>query len=472
MKRKLALILGACLLVVIGVLCNEVKVKAAGDYTNPELKVTKVEDITVFNDYKDTINKVSINTTLLSNHDGGHVYKFTLDQDGYISLLITCRNMVKYTEKTGSGYSLTTSDATLTATVYRDSGLLYPVTPVVSAKGNTTGKSSQYIALDKGTYYIALVTDKYNVATSGSATTTTYVIGNAEMIVYYQPLESYESYRPSIAGKENKLEMEAAFKGVLTVTNPKDYYKFELTDKAMVKINFMYSSKNQAKFTLYSTEREELLTKTFSGNNVWYNIEKYLEPGTYYCSLETLSQYDGGATSIQVNPTIYPLTLEQVNQTTNSYVTVSTIDDPKEIRYVLGKLTNSELASAKWNSGKVITDTLQFGVNKVGYYTVRVTDRYGNMFMESIRVTNCDKKAPAVPKIKTCAVGTFVITGTAEKNSLVTVYVNGKAYTCSASDKGTFKCTLPSKLVYGSLIVATAQDISGNISEEAELILE
>lgn len=472
MKRKLEMVLGICLLVGFLALGKWNIAEAAGDYTNPELKITKVEDITVYNDYKDTINNVSINTTIISNHDGGHVYKFTLDQDGYISLLITSRKMDKITERLGSNYSYSVADATLTATVYRDSGLLYPVTPAVSAKGSTTGRSSQYIALDKGTYYVALQTDKYSSSISGNSTTTTYVIGTAELIVYYQPLESYEVYRPSIAGKENKLEMEAAFKGVLTVTNPKDYYKFELTDKALVKINFMYSSKNQVKFTLYSTEREELLTKTFSGNNVWYNIEKYLEPGTYYCSLETLTQYDGGTTSIQVNPTIYPLALEQVNQSVNSYVTVSTIDDPKEIRYVLGKLTNSELTSTKWNSGKIITDSLLFGVNKAGYYTVRVTDRYGNMFMESIKVTTCDKKAPDMPDIKTCTVGTFVVSGNAEKNSLVTVYVNGKAYTCTATSKGTFICTLPSKLAQGSLIEVTAQDISGNVSEPAEVMLD
>jgi hypothetical protein len=473
MKRKLAIIMGACLLLISGFLGKQDTAEAAGDYTNTELKVTRVEDITVYNEYKDTINNVSINTTLPNNRDGGHVYRFTLEQDGYVSLLISCKKMEKITEKTGANYSYSSAVTTLSATIYRDSGLLYPVTPIVTTdKVKNVGESPQKIALDKGTYYVALQTDKYSVSVNNNTTTTTYVIGTADFIIYYQPLESYEGYRPSIAGKENKLEMEAAFKGVLTVTNPKDYYKFELKDKALVKINFMYSSKNQAKFTLYSTEREELLTKTFSGNNVWYNVEKYLEPGTYYCSLETITKYDGGATSIQINPTVYPLDLEQVNQTTNSYVTVSTIDAPKEIRYVLGRLTNSELTSSKWNSGKVITDTLLFGVNKVGYYTVRVTDWYGNMFMQSIRVTNCDKNAPDMPVIKEYEAGTFVVSGTAEKNSFVTVYVNGKAYTCTATAKGAFKCTLPSKLVKGSLIEATAQDISGNISEKAEVMLE
>jgi hypothetical protein len=475
-KRKLAVFLGVFLLTVcVAAGDKAVHVKAAGDYTNPELTLTQVEDISVYNDYK--VNNVSIDNSLYypDNRDGYQVYKFTLKEDGYISFLLSGSKVFKYTEQIGAKYSNNVSDASVTATVYRDAALLYPVTPSITAvTGKSEGRAElpQKIALDKGTYYLALKTDRYSSSTNNGNVTTVKVYGNASLIVYYQPIIDYEVYRPSMIGKENQLDMETTFKGLLTVTNPKDYYRFELTDKAMVKINFMYSSLNQAKFTLYSTEREELLSKIFNGSSVWYNVEKYLEPGTYYCSLETIKQYDGGITNILINPTVYPLTLEQVNQSTNSYVTVSTIDDPKEIRFVLGKLTNSELTSAKWNSGKVITDTLLFGVNKTGYYTVRVTDQYGNMFMQSIKINSCDKKAPDIPAIKAYAVSTFVISGTAEKNSLVTVYVNGKAYTCTATSKGTFKCTLPSALLKGSLIEATAMDISGNVSEKAEVMIE
>lgn len=472
MKQKLMIFLGAFLLVaclIFGI--KPAIVNAAGDFTNPELKVTEVEDIGAYNDY--VTNNLMINNALVyqgDSTDGCQVYKFSIAADGFVTYKLSCRNVTKVTQVSGRAGS-TISGATMTTTIYRDAGLLYPVSPVITEKSEIDPDLTQKIALDKGSYYLAVKTDKYSTTVSGT-TTLNMVSGTAQLIIYYQPVGCDEQYRPSMVGQENPLDMETTFKGILTSPNPKDYYTFELTEKAMVKINCMYSSTNPALFTLYSPEREALLTKSITGGSVWYNVEKYLEPGTYYCSLETTKQFDGGTTSILVDPTFYPLTLEQVNQTKDSYVTVATIDDPSEIRWVLGKLTNSELNSTKWNKGNVITDALQFGVNKVGYYTVRVTDQYGNMFMQSIRVTSCDQKAPDAPKFKTCTVDTFVVTGTAEKNSLVTVYVNGKAFTCVTSAKGNFSCTLPSKLVKGSFIEATAQDVSGNISEKAELILE
>jgi hypothetical protein len=471
-KQKRIAVLGLCIIfvcILAGV--RAIKVEAAGDYTNPELKVTEVEDISVYNDNY-TVNDITINNAIYDNQDGHHIYKFTLEEDGYVSLLITCRRVEKITKKYGTSNSSSAADATVSATIYRDKRLLYPVTPVISAKGRVKGESASKIALDKGTYYVAVIVDKYTNITSNSGASETYCYGTAELIVYYQPLISYEQYRPSMVGKENELKLEEDFKGVLTATNPKDYYKFTLNDKALVKINYMYSSVNSAKFTLYSSEREVLLSKTFSGGSIWYNVEKYLEPGVYYCSLETTKQYDSGTTSILINPTVYSLTLEQRNRSKNSYVEVATIDDPMEIRYVLGKLTNSELTSAKWNKGKQITDTLKFGVNKLGYYTVRVTDQYGNMFMQSIKITDCDREAPLIPAIETCKADTFVISGTAEKDSFISVYVNNKLYTCVTNSKGSYNCTLPSKIIKGSFIEVTAADISGNVSEKAGVLVE
>lgn len=471
-KRKLIAGLGFwIILICILAGIRAVTVEAAGDYTNPELKLTRVEDISVYNDNY-TVNDIMINNAIPENQDGHHIYKFTLEEDGYVSLLITCRKVEKITYKYGKSSSSSVADATVSATIYRDKRLLYPVTPAISAKGRVKGESASKIALDKGTYYVAVMVDKYSNITSSSGATESYCFGTAELIVYYQPLLCYEQYRPSMVGKENVLKLEEDFKGVLTATNPKDYYVFTLDDKALVKINYMYSSANSAKFTLYSSEREVLLSKIFSGGSIWYNVEKYLEPGVYYCSLESTKQYDSGTTSILINPTIYSLTLEQRNRAKNSYVEVTTIDDPLEIRYVLGKLTNSELTSAKWNKGKLITDTLKFGVNKLGYYTVRVTDQYGNMFMQSIKITDCDREAPLIPVIETCKADTFLISGTAEKDSYISVYVNNRLYTCFTNSKGIYNCTLPSKIIKGSFVEVTAADISGNVSEKAGPLVE
>ncbi len=470
MRKKLLFLLCAVLATAAGMIGSSSIAQAAVDYTNKPVTITEVQDIDVYNEYK--TNATLIDTAYTDNMDGYQIYRFTLTEDGFIRLVLSAKGVTKTVLKIGKNSSMTNTDAIVTATVYRDQKMLYGVVPTVTAQGTKIGESTHKIALDKGTYYIAIKTDPYSQVSTADTVTTTTVRGTAEFIVYYQSVDSDELYRPSSVGKENPLSFETVYKSILTVPNPKDYYRFELTDKALIKINFMYSSTKSAKFTLYGPDREELLTKTFTGNNVWYNVEKYLEPGTYYCALETLTANDGGQTSILINQTVYPLILSQENLKTNSYISVSTIDQPVEIRWVKGKLTNSELNSSKWKSGKVITDTKMFGINMTGYYTVRVTDEYGNMFMQSIRVTSCDKKAPVKPVIKSYSAASYDISGTAEKNSFVTVYVNGKAFTCTASSKGNFKLTLKFQLQKGDIIEVNAQDISGNISEKAEVIVK
>ena len=461
MKRKLINLICVVALTLVCLIVGVDKiVQAAGDYTSINLSITKVDDITVYNDY--IINSIPIDNSLVNNQDGCQIYKFTIEKDGFISLLLSARNVKSTAIKNGK-----ISDAKITVTVYRDSMLLYPVAPSVSAVGLTKGESKESIAIDQGTYYVVFKFDVWN-----NNSVLNYVKGLAEFVLYYEELNSSEIYRPSIAGKENPVSFDTEFIGMLTGTNPKDYYTFKLSDKALVKLNFLYGSTKKAKFVLYSPTREELVTKTVDGNSVWYNIEKFLEPGTYYCSFETLTAYDGGQTNLIINQTVYPLKLTQTNYSVNSYVSIDTIDNPKEVRYILGKTTNSELQSPKWKNAKVITNDMFFGVNKIGYYTVRVTDEYGNMFMQSIKVDTCDKKAPKAPTISTYQADTVLVSGKAEKNSKVTVTINGKQYFCTASNQGTFKCPLTTKLKKDYIIEATSQDISGNVSEKTTTIVK
>lgn len=467
MKRKLSVTIFAVFLLMIGVTGIGIKVKAYADYTGTELKLTKGNDIDVYNSNY-VINTLYINNVLTDHQEGIQVYKFTLEQDGFVKLMLSARGVKKTIYTYSPRYTITEAEAKLTASVYRDEKLLYEVMPSVTAQGDwINGESKQKIALDKGTYYIAIRTDKYNDKSTNKSNSVTEVIGDASFIIYYQMVESNEVFRPSSVGMENPIKFEEVYPGLLTASNPKDYYTFNLEDKALVKLNFMYDSTKNAKFILYGRDREILMSKQFVGNSEWNNIEKFLEPGKYYCSIETLTSNDGGRTSLLINPTIYPLKLDQKNSTTNSHITVETIDIPKEVRYVKGKMNNSELNSAKWKSGKVITEELLFGVNMTGYYTVRVTDEYGNMFMQSIKVDRCDSKAPAKPTIKSYKADSFEVTGTAEKNAIVTVTYNKKVYTCTASSKGNYSCVLSTKLIKGSKVEVIAQDISGNTSEKA-----
>ncbi len=470
MKKIAFVILIAAFALAVGVVQGGSIAKAAVDKTGNAITLTEVQDIEVYNEYK--TNEAVIDTIYTDNMDGCLIYRFTLQEDGFIRLALSGSGLEKTVVRTGTNASMSSTPTSVSATVFRDQKMLYAVVPTLTWKAGSNILESSKIALDKGTYFIVIKTDPYSLVSTSSYTTTTYVRGKADFILYYQRVDSGETFRPSSVGKENKLTLETVHKGLLTVPNPKDYYWFELKDRSLLKFNFMYDSPKTAKFTLYGPNREELAAKTFSGNNKEQYLEKYLEPGTYYCSLESTTANDGGKTSLWINQAIYPLKLTLESRTANSYVSVSTIEPAADIRWIRGELKSFELTSSKWKSGKVITDTKMFGVNMTGYYTVRVTDEYGNMFMQSINVTGCDQKAPAKPTVKTYTAGTLDVSGSAEKNALVTVTVNGKAYTCTASSKGNYKCTVKTRLSKGDIIEVSAQDISGNISEIAEVIVK
>lgn len=471
MKIKHVMFLGVFLMIACFVAGNQAITVKARDVFSTELKLTQVEDIGAYHDY--TINSLSINTTITypNCQDGNHVYKLVLNKDGYIKFKLASHNVYKTTILSGAKSSSTITAANLNATIYRDQELYNPVSTTVTAKNDSSVEMSQ-IALDKGVYYLSVNTDKYVNTLSNGTSTIAYTIGKADLIIYYQPVECDELYRPSMVGTENPITLGMDYRGLLTTANPRDYYTFKLTERALVRFDLMYSSANPTKFVLYGDKRQELLTKNISGNNAINKFDKFLEPGTYYCSMETTKQYDGGRTNLLISPTYYPLKLNVKSTTMNTYIQVNTIDYPLEVRWLAGEVNTADMTNPIWKSAKVITDTLTFGVNKKGFYTVRVTDQYGNIFMNTVEVKKCDEEAPDIPKIKTAKVDTFIIKGTAEKNSLITIYVNTKAYTCTADAKGAWTCTLPTKLVKAGVIEATAQDLSGNVSEKAELILE
>ncbi|NLP17377.1 MAG: hypothetical protein GX379_10155 [Clostridiales bacterium] len=419
-----------------------------------ELKKTNVTDIEVFNNYE--INRINIDNTRYPYYET-YIYKFTLEQDGFVKLLLTADNLTKATY-TNSNYS--EQDATISATVYRDSKLLFQVVPTITARSSgIKGETKDKVALDKGTYYVVLKTDKFMTGSKSS----TLVEGEAGLILYYQSVKSDEQLRPSSVGSENPLTLDMTFYGLLTVPNPKDYYRFELKERSLVNINYLYES-SRAKFLLYSGNRDVLLTRQFNGNNILNEDEILLEAGKYYISLEALTNGDGGRTTVEVNAKPYPLELKLRSKTKNSYIEVNTIDTPKEVRYLKGNLSQKDINSSRWRTAQLITDELKFGVNSTGYYTVRVVDDYGNMIMETIRVTVCDTTPPAKPKITGYKAGEYEVTGTAEKNAIVTVKYNNRSYTCQADSKGKYTCVIDSRLVKGAKVEVYAQDISGNVS--------
>lgn len=453
------------------------------------LTPTKVGDIEL-SVYDFNVNNLHIDTKTNNTRTTPYWYKIKLEKDSLIRIDMSARYLKTQSAKASGSAILWTADATsnpkVSFRIYRDETAWYQVSDAYSAQGNTGSNMTTPIALDKGEYYLALDISDPSCTALGQKGTT----GNVEMILYQQEINSDEVYRPSTINNVNTVVIDKEYTGVLTASNPKDFYSFKLTEKALVKFNCYYSatkhsgsSSNKVYFTLMDDKQEKLEQKDFSGDKQWYSSEKYLEPGTYYYTLETQSSYqsgsmgsaeytDGGETRFKITTTSYPLTLKKVGTTKNTYVKVTTIDDAKEIRVVKGKLSNSDLESQKWGAAQIITDTKKFGVNKTGWYTVRVEDEYGNKFMNSIKISSCDKTAPAKPKVNKYKAGALKVTGTAEKNATITVTANGVSFTCKASSKGKFTCKLTGAFSSGTKVTVTATDISGNKSAKASFTVK
>lgn len=443
-------------------------VKASARTIYEDLKITKVSDIEVYNDYK--INYLTIDNSIYPHYES-KTYRFTLEEDGFVKLILTADKLTNtILNYSSSGLKYNVQDPIISATVYRDEKMLFNVIPAITARGSTKvakssvkGETKDKVALDKGTYYVEIRTDSYYQSSNRMS----HVKGQANFILYYQSVKSDEFIRPSSVGQENPMKHNEVFRGLLTVANPKDYYSFEIKERSLVNIEYMYESSKRAKFLLYDTDRNVLISKQFTGNNILNQEELLLEAGKYYISLETMTSGDGGRTSLKVKPTSYVTELTQINRSKDSYIKVETIDTPKEVRYLKGRFTQQDIANSRWRTAKLITEELQFGVNSTGYYSVRVVDDKGNMTIDNIRVSVCDSTAPAKPKIRGYVAGSYEVNGTAEKSSMVTVVYNNRTYTCTADSKGNYSCVLAARLNKGAKVEVYATDISGNVSNSA-----
>lgn len=413
------------------------EVKAAANVSNVTPVITTVEDISV---YEPNYQLVDV---LVSR--GTAIMKLDIPNDGFIKIRTVASDFKALSLSNGNQ-----SYAALTTRLYRDTHYIDQVGQDVTASGTRVSDTAP-IAVDKGTYYIGLVPPE--------DTTSTAYTGIAHVAVFYQACPSDEIYQPSTPISRNPIAFNQAFTGFMSDANPVDYYEFKLTNKALVKFSYRTNTNGSTIFTLFNSDDETLVTQSYSGGYVWYNIEKYLEPGEYYCSFASSSR---GQTGFKLTKTDYNLTLKY----TMPFVKVSTIDDVKEIRFVRGKLTNSELNSSKWYKGTVLADGVRkFGVNKVGYYTIRVTDTYDNMFMKSIYVKKADTKKPGKITFTSYKSGKVKVTGKAEKYATVNIYINGNKNYCfsaTANSKGKFSVTLGSYLTSGMKLTGYAVDRAGN----------
>lgn len=448
MKKFHVLSLFALFLFSLGLFSIDVSADTASFISSTTPKITKVEDITVYTgDYEFAYTNVS---------PTGSIMKLEIPEDGYVRIRTYA---IDFKQRSGTSPAM---DAPITTRLYRDTHFIDKVGDEVTASGEMVSDTSN-IAVDKGTYYIGLIPPRISPGTD-----TTY-FGSVGVAVFYQECPSQEQFQPSTPLSRNRIEFNQEFTGFMSDANPVDYYEFKLKNKALVKFSYRTNTTGSTTFTLFNNSDETLATQTYSGGYVWYNIEKYLEPGTYYCSFASSSR---GQTGFKLTKTDYNLTLKY----SLPYISVTTIDDIKEIRYVRGKLTNSELYSSKWYQGVALENGVKkFGVNKVGYYTVRVTDTYDNMFMKSIYIKKADTKKPAAVKVTSRKGSNGYIKGKAEKNSTVYAYIDGNSYSqisTKASKKGVFKLSFGYSLYPGTKICVYAVDAAGNKGKVSKVVMK
>lgn len=437
MKKFSLLSLLAVFTFCIGMAFSTTTISAADltTYTFDSLSV--VEDINIY----------TANYQLVSYQmgDKGVLLTVNIPEDGFIKIRTVASDYYGLSNSTNTPASVKTR-------LYRDTHYIDQIGPDVTATGSTVS-DTQPLAVDKGTYYLALLSPKYTNINDKN----TY-FGRVLVAITYQKCPSQEMYQPSTPISRNVINFNEEFTGFMSDSNPIDYYEFTLHNKALVKFSYRTNTKGNTDFTLFNNDDETLLTQSYSGGYVWYNIEKYLEPGVYYCSFASSSR---GSTGFKLTKTDYNLSLSYKLP----YVKVATIDNVKEIRYVRGKLSNSELNGSKWYKGTALGEGIRkFGVNKAGYYTVRVTDTYDNMFMKTIYVKKVDKTKPGKVKVTSCKYTNSCIKGKAEKNSTVYAYVNGYTaylYSAKVSSKGTFKLVIPGASLGGRVSIY-AVDAAGN----------
>lgn len=258
---------------------------------------------------------------------------------------------------------------------------------------------SEYVTecLDAGTYYIQVRWSQ--------------LIYNAGIAIMYEPYYSDETYNVSKINMANPLALNQYTKGFLTSNTPKDYYEFTIDELAYVEIQYSFdtalaSGTQTGEMKLYDSNQIAIGSCSYDVANKGVKSESYkLEPGTYYITMSGLR----GATALCVNPMYYHTTITpDTKEWTNKNVSVK-IDTSIEfqsidvIRYNVTKadLTTNSLWYPDSTSSKYVeTNGTTFVAKKNGTYSIRIKDGAGEYTLYKVKISNIDKTAPKISRIK------------------------------------------------------------------------
>jgi hypothetical protein len=154
------------------------------------------------------------------------------------------------------------------------------------------------------------------------------------------------------------------------------------------------------------------------------------------------------------------------SQPTNKDVTVTVVvNEDCETLWMKPELTKSYyLESSTYWEVEELLETKEITFTKNGDLTVRIKDIYGNVFMNSISVTNIDKEMPAKPAVKSYKANTAKVTGTAEKGSAVYAVIGSETYKATANKSSGAFSIKTCKLNKGMSIKIYCMDKAGNKS--------
>ncbi len=382
----------------------------------------------------------------LSNASKSVIARFTISKPGAVKLITNASNLTQTNFRDGKTQIVSPKVVTR---VYQNEACTRQIGIATEAIRNQFAETN-ILYLERGTYYV-----QYDVP---DAEVESGINGMLKSAVLYQAYPTDETYAISSQNKCNALAYGKQQKGFLSEQNKSDYYQFKVKQYIPVKLWCRIVSEGKTVITLYDRSLNKVRQATGSGSMEQVGFEKYVKPGTYYVKITSSAL---GTYEINLGKPKYYLDLNYHLPE----VTVKTVVDYQEIRYLRGNYYDTDLNSSIWRKGKVLPrGKHSFTVNQKGYYTVRVTDANGKRFIKRIHIAKVDQKKPAKPVFTSCHAGKYMIQGTAEKNSTVYVTVNSykTVHKVKVSRNGTFRVVFDYYLFRGDLIKAYAVDQVGN----------
>lgn len=298
--------------------------------------------------------------------------------------------------------------------------------------GNTTAVRTQKavagIFLDPGTYYINHKVKSDKKDTSGKS-----FMGVCLQAEY---IRSDETVASSDFVLPNTIKTGQDVYGFISETTPSDYYRFKISEYGRVKIRFNFKKKLDAKtdgglITIYDRTGSFVKNARFRSSYADNFIDLMLEPGDYYAVLSGVT----GPTYLSVSETSYvpkvSLSVIGENKYSNEgeLLSVSCEFEPREILLVKGKVTDANIKGNMWStrSGALdITSAQNTVISENGDYTLRITDRDGNMVLKSFSASHTDKTAPTVAGVEDGAVYKKAVTIKFADANLLSATLNGK----------------------------------------------